>query len=89
LFFPAEFVGRGDMSRGGLMLRCVSAGVAYIHAFGPSGLPWLQAPKAGPSASGGLSVFAASWSAAQLLIDMNAHDECTRARDGNPWRAFV
>jgi len=25
LVFPAEFVGRGDMSRGGLMLRCVSA----------------------------------------------------------------
>jgi hypothetical protein len=23
LFFPLEFVGRGDMSRGGLMLRCV------------------------------------------------------------------
>jgi hypothetical protein len=26
LRFPAQFVGRGDMSRGGLMLRCVSAG---------------------------------------------------------------
>jgi hypothetical protein len=26
LLFPAEFVGRGDMSRGGLMLRCVRAG---------------------------------------------------------------
>jgi hypothetical protein len=26
LMFPAEFVGRGDMSRGGLMLRCVEAG---------------------------------------------------------------
>ena len=25
LVFPAEFVGRGDMSRGGLMLRCVTA----------------------------------------------------------------
>jgi len=25
LQFPAEFVGRGDMSRGGLMLRCVAA----------------------------------------------------------------
>src|SRR5215208_3520726 len=25
LLFPAEFVGRGDMSRGGLMLRCVEA----------------------------------------------------------------
>jgi hypothetical protein len=27
LVFPSEFVGRGDMSRGGLMLRCVRAGV--------------------------------------------------------------
>ena len=27
LLFPADFVGRGDMSRGGLMLRCVTAGV--------------------------------------------------------------
>ena len=26
LVFPADFVGRGDMSRGGLLLRCVSAG---------------------------------------------------------------
>jgi hypothetical protein len=26
LLFPAEFVGRGDMSRGGLLLRCVRAG---------------------------------------------------------------
>lgn len=32
LLFPAEFVGRGDMSRGGLMLRCERAGVelAYV-----------------------------------------------------------
>ena len=83
LFFPAEFVGRGDMSHGGLMLRGVSAGVAYIHAFGPSGSPWLQGPKAGPSASGGLSVFAASWSAAQLLIDLNAHERETEILDGH------
>src|SRR5687768_13315183 len=27
LMFPPHFVGRGDMSRGGLMLRCVAAGV--------------------------------------------------------------
>jgi hypothetical protein len=27
LVFPAEFAGRGDMSRGGLMLRCVRQGV--------------------------------------------------------------
>ena len=34
LLFPAEFVGRGDMSRGGLMLRCAAAGteLAYIPA---------------------------------------------------------
>ncbi|MEX2263498.1 MAG: hypothetical protein WD696_16190 [Bryobacteraceae bacterium] len=36
LLFPAEFVGRGDMSRGGLMLRCVRAGseLAYIPITG-------------------------------------------------------
>lgn len=27
LMFPYHFVGRGDMSRGGLMLRCVAAGL--------------------------------------------------------------
>jgi hypothetical protein len=27
LLFPEEFIGRGDMSRGGLLLRCVRAGV--------------------------------------------------------------
>jgi hypothetical protein len=26
LVFPSEFVGRGDMSRGGLLLRCVRSG---------------------------------------------------------------
>ena len=26
LLFPSAFVGRGDMSRGGLMLRCVDSG---------------------------------------------------------------
>jgi hypothetical protein len=26
LFFPVDFVGRGDMSRGGLLLRCVASG---------------------------------------------------------------
>jgi len=36
LVFPADFVGRGDMSRGGLMLRCVSDGseLEYIAAAG-------------------------------------------------------
>ncbi len=31
LRFPAEFVGRGDMSRGGLMLRCVDAGTELLY----------------------------------------------------------
>lgn len=36
LVFPADFVGRGDMSRGGLMLRCVSASeeLQYIPVAG-------------------------------------------------------
>jgi hypothetical protein len=35
LRFPATFVGRGDMSRGGLMLRCVRAGqeLEYVPLF--------------------------------------------------------
>ena len=32
LVFPPAFVGRGDMSRGGLMLRCVDAGVELEYA---------------------------------------------------------
>ncbi|HLJ23025.1 MAG TPA: hypothetical protein VKT71_02880 [Candidatus Acidoferrales bacterium] len=32
LLFPAEFVGRGDMSRGGLMLRSAQAGVPLVYA---------------------------------------------------------
>ncbi|MGH9868671.1 MAG: hypothetical protein ACREAA_10985 [Candidatus Polarisedimenticolia bacterium] len=34
LRFPGEFVGRGDMSRGGLMLRCVREGreLTYVRA---------------------------------------------------------
>ena len=31
LLFPREFVGRGDMSRGGLMLRCVDTGVPLTY----------------------------------------------------------
>ena len=31
LMFPAEFVGRGDMSRGGLMLRCVREEVQLTY----------------------------------------------------------
>jgi hypothetical protein len=36
LLFPIEFVGRGDMSRGGLMLRCVRAGeeLTYVPVKG-------------------------------------------------------
>lgn len=36
LLFPAGFVGRGDMSRGGLLLRCVAAGeeLEYIPVAG-------------------------------------------------------
>ena len=36
LLFPAEFVGRGDMSRGGLMLRCAAAGeqLTYVPVEG-------------------------------------------------------
>jgi hypothetical protein len=36
LRFPADFVGRGDMSRGGLLLRCVRAG-AELDYIGVSG----------------------------------------------------
>jgi hypothetical protein len=32
LTFPVEFVGRGDMSRGGLMLRCVASGEELTYA---------------------------------------------------------
>jgi hypothetical protein len=48
LYFPATFVGRGDMSRGGLMLRCASAGTpldyvpvrgAVLHGPRPPKLP--------------------------------------------------
>ena len=31
LLFPEEFVGRGDMSRGGLMLRCARAGTELTY----------------------------------------------------------
>jgi hypothetical protein len=33
LLFPTDFVGRGDMSRGGLLLRCTDAGREL--AYGP------------------------------------------------------
>jgi hypothetical protein len=31
LLFPEEFVGRGDMSRGGLLLRCVDADLELAY----------------------------------------------------------
>jgi hypothetical protein len=36
LLFPLDFIGRGDMSRGGLLLRCVRAGVElpYVPVLG-------------------------------------------------------
>ena len=36
LMFPADFVGRGDMSRGGLLLRCAAAGeeLTYVPVAG-------------------------------------------------------
>ena len=42
LRFPADFVGRGDMSRGGLLLRCVRAGVELEY------VPVLEAVRRGP-----------------------------------------
>jgi hypothetical protein len=61
LVFPVEFAGRGDMSRGGLMLRCVRQGIElnYIsiatgkrHGPKPAKLPRLsRAPAARQSRS--------------------------------------
>ena len=42
LVFPAEFVGRGDMSRGGLLLRCVADGRELDY------VPLTGAPRHGP-----------------------------------------
>lgn len=42
LLFPAEFAGRGDMSRGGLMLRCARAGEPLTY------VPALTAARHGP-----------------------------------------
>lgn len=53
LLFPVDFVGRGDMSRGGLLLRCVTAGeeLRYVPVAGavrsgkrPPKLPPLARP---------------------------------------------
>ena len=42
LVCPAEFVGRGDMSRGGLLLRCVAAREELVY------IPVLNATRCGP-----------------------------------------
>ena len=42
LVFPADFVGRGDMSRGGLLLRCVADGRELDY------VPLLNAKRHGP-----------------------------------------
>jgi hypothetical protein len=42
LLFPAEFAGRGDMSRGGLLLRCVAAGEELTY------VPVLSGSRHGP-----------------------------------------
>lgn len=56
LLFPPAFVGRGDMSRGGLLLRCASAGTelhyapvdgAVVHGPRPARLPPLR-PSSSP-----------------------------------------
>jgi hypothetical protein len=56
LLFPADFVGRGDMSRGGLMLRCARSGdeLAYVpvsgavvHGKRPPKLPKIPRPRPG------------------------------------------
>ena len=66
LLFPADFVGRGDMSRGGLLLRCAQAGqeLEYVpvmnavrHGPRPARLPKLRRGGPGwsnrnPSATG-------------------------------------
>jgi hypothetical protein len=65
LMFPAEFAGRGDMSRGGLMLRCARSGeqLTYVpvatamrHGPRPPKLPKLpRQPARTPLASEALS----------------------------------
>ena len=53
LRFPAEFAGRGDMSRGGLLLRCVDAGreLTYVPLAGAA-RHGKRPPKLEPRAKG-------------------------------------
>jgi hypothetical protein len=57
LLFPAEFVGRGDMSRGGLMLRCVDANaeLTYVPVHGAI-RHGARPPKLPPRRRGSLAV---------------------------------
>jgi hypothetical protein len=50
LHFPVDFVGRGDMSRGGLMLRCASSGIelAYVPLAPDIPRHGLRPPKLAP-----------------------------------------
>ena len=51
LRFPLEFVGRGDMSRGGLLLRCVEEGRELTYASIPAGrMRGTRPPKLPPRA---------------------------------------
>jgi hypothetical protein len=57
LVFPADFRGRGDMSRGGLLLRCVDEGrqldyVALSGAIRRGPRPGRLGPRPGLRASG-------------------------------------
>jgi len=54
LRFPAEFVGRGDMSRGALMLRAVREGreLSYVAASGSSMAPKVAAKAKARSSKG-------------------------------------
>ncbi|HKY31550.1 MAG TPA: hypothetical protein VJV23_03355 [Candidatus Polarisedimenticolia bacterium] len=51
LCFPAEFVGKGDMSRGALMLRCVKEGrqLTYVRAAGAARRLHAAAPAPAPA----------------------------------------
>jgi hypothetical protein len=50
LVFPREFIGRGDMSRGGLLLRCVAAGteLEYITLGAAESRTGKRPPKLSP-----------------------------------------
>jgi len=45
LLFPAEFIGRGDMSRGGLMLRCARTGAQLTYYGSQRDLRGTRPPK--------------------------------------------